>query len=325
MIQSGGPVRGRRRRSPAPVGAAVLALAATACGGEGTTRVQFMSLGTAGTGGIYYPLGGALASRLSLTDSTRQYTAEVTGGSVENINRLRTGEMDLAFALAVTVYEAFHGGQDYAEPVTSLRVLAPLYPNLTHILVAPGAGIQRFEDLAGKRLAVGPPGSGTEQISRQLLAAHGLNYGDVDERFLSFAEASAALKDRAIDAATISVGFPASSVLDATTTGGVRLLGLDPAMVAAVVEELPYYSPGTIPADAYPGVDEPVTTLAMMNWVIGMESLPGDVVEAVLRIFAEERDELRRVHPQAAQIDLTALDLAPIPLHPAAERWRADR
>lgn len=296
-----------------------------ACGGDGGPRTEFMSLGTAGTGGIYYPLGGALASRLSVMDSVRQYTAEVTGGSVENINRLRTNEMDLAFALAVTMFGAYNGSEDYPVPVADLRVLAPLYPNMTHILVAPGSGIETFADIAGKRLAVGPPGSGTEQISRQLLAAHGLTYDDVDERFLSFAEASAALKDRAIDAATISVGFPASSVLDATTTGGIGLLSLEPSVIEAVTTEMPYYTAGVIPAGAYPGVDEPVSTLAMMNWVIGLESLPGDVVTQVLEVFSEEKAQLEQVHPQASQIDVAALDLAPIPLHPAAEAWMSRR
>lgn len=284
-----------------------------------------MSLGTAGTGGIYYPLGGAVASRLSLRDSLRQYTAEVTGGSVENINRLRSGEMDLAFALAITMWQAQRGSEDYPEPVSDLRVLAPLYPNMTHIMVAPGSGVASLAELRGKRVAVGPPGSGTEQISRQLLAAHGLTYDDVEEQFLSFAEASAALKDRAIDAATISVGFPASSVLDATTTGGIELLPLDAAVVGALVSEFPYYLPGEIPAGAYPGVDEPIRTVAVMNWVVGMASLDGEVVTHLLNVLAEERDGLIQVHPQAEQIDLATLDSPPIPLHAATEAWRASR
>lgn len=284
-----------------------------------------MSLGTAGTGGIYYPLGGALASRLSLRDSLRQYTAEVTGGSVENINRLRTGEMDLAFALAITMYQAYHGGDDYPEPVSELRVLAPLYPNMTHVMIAPGSGVTSLADLRGKRVAVGPPGSGTEQISRQLLAAHGLGYDDVEEQFLSFAEASAALKDRAIDAATISVGFPASSVLDATTTGGVELLALEPSVTEAMVTEFPYYLPGEIPAGAYPGVDEALPTLAVMNWIVGMASLDDEVVTHLLDVLAEERAGLNQVHPQAGQIDLATLASPPIPLHPATQAWLAAR
>ena len=295
------------------------------CGGEGGPRVEFLSLGTAGTGGIYYPIGGALASRLSLRDSLRQYTAEVTGGSVENVNRIRSGEIDLAFSLAVTIWGAFRGSDEYPDPVEGLRVLAPLYPNMIHVMVAPGAGVTSVPDLAGKRVATGPPGSGTEQISRQLLAAHGLTYDDVDERFLSFAESSSALKDRAIDAAIISVGFPASSVLDATTTGGIQLIGIDPDVVAAVVEEYPYYSVGEIPAGAYPGVDASIMSLAMMNWVIGDESLPDGVVEHLLDILANERDDLEQVHPQAGQIHLDALDVAPIPLHPATTRWLEGR
>ena len=104
-----------------------------ACEGGGSGR--FLSIGTGGTGGVYYPLGGALASRLSERDTTRQYTAEVTGGSVENVNRVAQGQIDLGFALAVTAYEAYHGGLGFDSAVTSLRVIAPLYPNVGHAAV----------------------------------------------------------------------------------------------------------------------------------------------------------------------------------------------
>ncbi len=305
--------------------AAMAAVAALlgGCGGERGARVEFLSLGTAGTGGIYYPLGGALASRLSLRDPLRQYTAEVTGGSVENVNRLRNGEMELAFALPVTIWQAYHGGERFSEPFEDLRILAPLYVNLSHLLVTPRSGIEGLADLRGKRVAVGPPGSGTEQMARQILAVEGITYDDLDERFLSFAEAALALKDRAIDAALISVGYPASSVLDATTTGGIRLVAFDSAAVEALRRDHPYYAFGEIPAGAYPGVEEPLTTLALMNWVVARESLADEVVFHLLDIFRDERDELAKVHQMAGQIDLAALDDAPIPLHPAVERWRA--
>ena len=169
---------------------------------------QFLSLGTAGTGGIYYPLGGAMAARLSISDTLRQYTAEVSGGSVENVNRLRERQTDLAFATGNTVFEAFSGGQDYPEPVSDLRILAPLYPNMTHIVVKRGSTATSLADLAGGVVSVGPPGSGTEQMSRQILEAYGLTYDDVTPRYLSFNESATALKDGAIDAAIISVGYP---------------------------------------------------------------------------------------------------------------------
>ncbi len=311
------------RCRPAGITTMLLLLLSAGCGGEGGTR--FLSLGTAGTGGIYYPLGGAIASRLSLKAAGRQVTAEVTGGSVENINRLRSGEMDLAFALPVTIWAAYRGEDPYPEPVADLRILAPLYDNLSHVMAVPDPSITSIADLGGRRVSVGPPGSGTEQIAKDLLAAHGLTYDDVEVRYLSFAESAAALKDRAIDAALISVGYPASSVLDATTTGGIRLLPVAADRVAELQSTHPYYTAGAIPAGAYPGLDEPVPTLALTNWVVAMESLDPTVVDDLLDIFSGERDQLAAVHHMAEQIDLTALENAPIPVHSAVEAWLTDR
>jgi len=187
---------------------------------------RFLSIGTAGTGGLYYPIGGAFASLLSARDSGRTWTAEVTGGSVENIQRLMNGEIDLGFAIGTTVFEAYDGGRDFATPETRLRVVAPLYANVTHLLVRQSAGIATVADMRGRRVSVGAAGSGTEQVAAQLLEVYGLDYDSIDERFLSFTESAAALGDGAIDAAILSVGYPASAVLEAMTTGRVELLAL---------------------------------------------------------------------------------------------------
>ena len=285
---------------------------------------QFLSLWTAGTGGIYYPLGGALASRMSLADPIRQYTAEVSGGSVENINRLADGQMDLGMVLAVTAYQAQFGSGDM-EPVPGLRIVAPLYPNLTLVMVPRNSTDVGIGDLGGKRVSVGPPGSGTEQMARHLLAAHGLTYDDLEPRYLSFSESSSALRDGAIDAAVISVGYPAAAVLEATTTAGVRLLSVDPEVIRSMREEHPYYSVAEIPAGAYPGVDETLTTAAVHNWIVAMDTLDDEVVEVLLNILANDRASLEQVHDMAAQIDLARLSSAPITLHSATERWVVDR
>jgi uncharacterized protein len=295
---------------------------AAACGSEGR---QFLSLGTAGTGGIYYPLGGAIASRLSIADSARQYTAEVSGGSVENVNRLAAGQMDIAMAIAVTMYQAQNGEGDFAQPVSGLRAIAPLYPNLTHIVVPASSSARSVADFGGFRVSVGAAGSGTEQLARHVLEAHGLTYDDIEPRYLSFAESSAALRDGAIDAAIISVGYPAAAVLEASTTADMRLIGFSDEILEQMFAEHPYYNDGVIPADAYPGVEEEVPTLAVMNWVISMESLDDDVVLTLLNIFENDRVALEQVHEMARQIDLTRLDRAPIPLHPAAQRWLTER
>lgn len=304
---------------------AAFAVVATAACGGGEGRAEFLSLGTAGTGGIYYPLGGAIASRLSVSDSARQYTAEVSGGSVENINRLNSGQMDLAMVIGGTAYQAQRGEGDYEVAVPGLRTVAPLYPNLSHIMVSADSDAQTVADFAGYRVAVGPPGSGTEILARHVLAAHGLTYDDLDPQYLSFAEASAALRDGAVDAVVISVGYPAAAVLEATTTGNVRLLGIETEALEGMYDEHPYYSASTIPAGAYPGMDESIQTLAVMNWIVAMETLDDDVVQILLNIMDQDRVSLEQVHDMAKQIDLSNLENPPTPLHPAAQRWLSER
>lgn len=291
------------------------------CGGGSGGGRQFLSIGTAGTGGIYYPIGGAIASRLSLRDSIRQYTAEVTGGSVENVNRLREGQIDMGFALAVTVFEAFHGGQDYDMPFEGLRVVAPLYANLIHVLVPRGSTATSLGDLAGGRISVGSAGSGTEQVARQILGAYGLTYEDVNARYLTFSESAASLRDGAIDAAIISVGYPAAAVLEATTTGGARLIPIEVEWIEVLKEMYPYYSVGQIPAGAYPGVTEDIPTIAMMNWVVARDDLDEEVVHTLLSILREDKRALEQVHEMAGQIDVARLAEAPIPLHQGAVSW----
>lgn len=307
-----------KRPATIPALAAVV-LAGAACSPPGTR--EFMSLGTAGTGGIYYPLGGALASRLSVMDSTRQYTAEVSGGSVENVNRLRERQTDLAFATGNTIYEAATGGQDYDEAVEELRIVAPLYPNMTHVLVSRGSTATSVAELRGRTVSVGPAGSGTEQMARQVLGAYDLTYDDVTPRYLSFTESATALKDGALDAAIISVGYPAAAVLEATTTGGARLLAMETEKIDLLQSRYPYYSQGTIPQGAYPAMDGDVTTAAVLNWVVAMSEVPDDVVGLVLRLLADERDELGQVHEMVNQIRMGSLLVAPIEAHAATQAW----
>ena len=170
---------------------------------------------------------------------------------------------------------------------------------------------------------MGSAGSGTEEVSRQLLAAYGLSYDDIDARFLTFSESAASLRDGAIDGAIISVGYPAAAVLEATTTGGARLLSFEADRVEALRERYPYYSPGTIPMGTYSGMEKDVATVAMMNWIVALETLDGEVVTGLLNILRERRESLEQVHEMAEQMDLGALADSPIPLHPATEAWLA--
>jgi TRAP transporter TAXI family solute receptor len=294
------------------------ALLTTSCAGEGS-RVAFLSIGTGGTGGIYYPLGGAIASILSAGDSSRQYTAEVTGGSVENIARIALGQIDLGFAIGTSARAAYDGDDTVA--VADLRIVAPLYPNVAHVLVRDSAGIASVGDVRGRSVSVGSAGSGTEQFARHLLGAYGLDYEAIDERFLSFSESSAALRDGAVDAAIFSVGYPAAAVLEATTNAAVRLLPVEREDAERLRAGFPFYRVATIPAGAYNGLDSDLPTVSVMNWMVGLEGLDDGSVISLLDALRDDRAALVRVNEIARQIDLAALADAPIPLHPAAARW----
>jgi hypothetical protein len=291
------------------------------CSGDPSGAPSFFSLGTAGTGGIYYPLGGVIASLLTQADENQIFNAEVTGGAVENINRIRAGQMELAFATANTVYDAYFGSPEFNGTVPDLRVVAPLYPNPTHILVREGSEAQSIEDFRGLRVSVGAPGSGTEQISKRILEAHGLTYQDVDVRYLSFNESASALRDRAIDAAIISVGYPAAAILEATATGGARLLPITPSRITQLIDLYPYFGRGEIPGGIYPGLDEPISTAIVLNWIVASETLPNDIVINVLNLIDNERQALENVSIMAREIDLAFLEDAPIPVHSGVEQW----
>jgi uncharacterized protein len=303
------------KKSLCPVVLLLLSLVVTACAGGEAGGRRFLSLGTGGTGGVYYPLGGALASRLSLGDATRTWTAEVTGGSVENINRVLQGEMDLGFAIGPSVHEAWSAGGE------RLRVVAPLYPNHTHVLLSARGRVPDIAALRGRRVSVGSGGSGTELVARDVLLAAGLDTTAYVARYLSFSESAAALADGAIDGAIFSVGIPASAVLEAVTTGAARLVPMDAALISAMTAAQPYYRAAQIPAGTYPRQDEAIGTVAVFNWIVARDDLADDVVAAVLDLLRDERDALRRSVDVAGQIDLERLRDAPIPLHAAAAAW----
>ena len=297
----------------------LLIVPGSACSVE-RSQVQFLSIGTGGTGGIYYPLGGAIASLLSSNDREHTYTAEVTGGSVENIARIANGQIDLGFAIGTSIAEAFseNGSPD---SVPELRIVAPLYPNVAHVLVRDGSGVMSVADLDGKTVSVGAAGSGTEQFSRHLLAAYALDYESIDKRYLSFSESSAALRDGAIDGAIFSVGYPAAAVLEATTNAAVTLLPVSGEAAERMRALYPFYTDTEIPAGTYAGLRTNIATVAVMNWVVGLESLAPTSVMNLLDVLRDHRESLIRVNKIAAQIDLSSMEDAPILLHPAAKNW----
>jgi len=281
-----------------------------------------VQIGTGGPGGIYHPLGVALAERLSEADTARDYVAVLTGGSIENLRSVAEGRLEVGFSLGTTLYAAFTGGEDFSRRLDRLRIIAPLYPNLTQVLARPDAGIAGIGDLRGHLVAIGPEGGGTSQVALHLFEAYGFGPGEVATRNMSFADAVAALQAGEVDAAVLSVGYPAGAVT-AALRSGTLLLPVDSTIVARLAERYPYYSQAEIPVGAYPGLTAPVSTSSVLNWVVGREDLPDAIVVAFLDALYSGGPQLQRAIGIGASINLSNLYAAPIPRHSAADTWLA--
>jgi len=282
-----------------------------------------LSIATGGTGGVYYPIGGGLAEIINNKVEGYSATAEVTGASVENMGLVATGDADLAIGLADTVYQAQTGtGRFDGQQLEMIRGIASLYANMIQIVTLADSGIASLDDLRGKRVSVGAPGSGTEVNAEKILAAAGISYDDIDEQRLNFNETADALANGDIDAGFWSVGAPTSSILNLATTNSIRMIELTDEQIAAAQAAEPLFARTTLPGGLYRGVDTDVTVLGVPNVLVASSEMPDDLAYAITRAMFENIADLQAVHPAANQttVDFT-LSATPIPLHPGAIRY----
>jgi TRAP transporter TAXI family solute receptor len=284
---------------------------------------QQLSIATGGTGGTYYPVGGGLAEIVNNHVEGYSATAEVTGASVENMGLIATGDADLAIALADTVAQAHAGtGTFEGQQLPMVRGLASLYANMVHIVTPEGSGIASLEDLKGKRVSVGAPGSGTEVNANAILAANGISYDDIDEQRLNFNETADALANGDIDAGFWSVGAPTSSILNLATTQDISILALSEAELDAAMAADETFATTTLPGGSYNGVDEDITVLGIPNVLAVSSEMPDDLAYALTKAMFENIGELQAVHPAANETTVEfTMSATPIPLHPGALRY----
>ena len=287
---------------------------------------QFLSIATGGTGGVYFPLGGALASIFNSYVPGVTANAESTGASVANIDLVGQGETELAFIQNDITYYAFTGTEmfeDRDEAIDNIRGMAVIYPELIQIVALAGSGIESVEDLAGMRVAIGAPGSGTEANARQILAAHGLTYDDLGQAdFLSFAEAADQLRNEQIDAAFVTAGIPTAAITEVATTADIVIIPIESSMINDLSDEYPFYVEVVIPGGTYPGNDDDVTTTAVQAMLVVPEDLPEGLVYNMTRAMFEYRQEIIDTHARGNDITLdTALEGMPIEVHPGAMRY----
>jgi TRAP transporter TAXI family solute receptor len=307
----------------------VLAALALAAAGPARAQQQRLSIATGGTGGVYYPLGGGLANVVPKAIPGVEATAEVTSASVDNVKLVGAGKADVAFVLADTAADGLNGTGKFKEKVP-VRSIAVLYANKSQWVTVEGTGINKMQDLKGKRIATGAPGSGTEVIALRILEAYGIDpEKDVRREKLSVAESVNALKDRKIDAFFWSGGIPTAAVTDLAATPGtkIRLLDHADAVPGLVKKYGPLYVKGSIPAKSYPGQAKDCQVADVWNVLIVHERMDEKLAHDVVRALFERKADLVAVHQEAANLNLATQyeGGSPIPFHPGAARYFAEK
>lgn len=286
-----------------------------------------LSIGTGGTGGVYYPMGGGMAAILSRYVPGWEATAEVTGASVANLQLIGQGKQDIGFTMADAAWDAVSGLAKFKDRKVEARTLMVLYPNKMHVVTTEASGIRQITDLKGKRISTGEPNSGTEVMSLRLLEAAGVDK-DVQRERLSVAEGVNAIKDRKIDALLWVGGLPTAAITDLATTPGITLKLLDPAQYADAMNRKwgPLYVKGTIPANTYKGQTADVGNHDVWNLLVADRKMSDEMAYTIVKTLMEKKDELVAVHREAKNITLESqASGSPIPFHPGARRYFEER
>lgn len=316
----------------------LFALVLVACGGDdeaetdgGTTDggddagtevdygVDYLSILTGGTQGTYYPLGGTFAELIS-GDTGVKTTAEVSQASAANMTALQEDQGEVAFVQTDIAYYATQGTEMFeGAPIDTISALGALYPETIHLVTLADSDIKSFEDLKGKKVSVGAPGSGTYANAEQLLEIHGLTMDDIEAQNLDFGESTDGLSAGQIDAAFITAGYPTSAVEALNATNAVNIIPVDPAKADELIAKYPYYAVDTIPSGTY-GLAAEVPTVSVLAMLAVNKDLSDDLVYAMAKAIYGNTDKI--AHAKGAFIKAeTALDGIGIDIHPGAQKY----
>jgi TRAP transporter TAXI family solute receptor len=302
---------GRQQAEPAAPGGPTDAASCTASPGQ-------ITIATGNSTGVYYALGGGLASLISGNTPIKATAAE-TGASVQNIQQLVAGEYNIAFSLADTAADAVAGTGSFTAP-QDIQALARIYSNYTHVVVSKASGITSMADFRGKRISTGSPKSGTEVIANRLLQAAGLNpETDVQPQRLELGKTVDGMKDGSIDGFVWSGGLPTGGVTDLFTSmrDQVQFIDITP-LLPALKDINPVYAQGTVPAAAY-GTPADVPTIVVPNLLLVRKDFPAGDACAITKLIFEKKADLEKVHVAAKELDpKVAVDTAPVELAPGA-------
>jgi len=312
--------------------AAAFAATATLPQAANAQQQKFITVGTGGVTGVYYPAGGAIC-RLVNRDRAKhglRCSVESTGGSVANVNLLKSSEIEFGVAQSDVQFNATKGQGQFQKDgaMGDLRAVFALHPEPFTVVARKEANIAKFEDFKGKRFNVGNPGSGTLASMNELLGAMGWKMSDFGlASELRPDEHGPALCDGKIDGFFYAVGHPSANIQDPTTICGAKLVSLTGPAVDKLVKERPYYAVATIPGGMYPNNPQPTTTFGVQATIVSSAKVPADVVYTVVKTVFENLDEFKKLHPALAHLkpeDMVKNGLS-APLHEGAAKYYKEK
>lgn len=286
-----------------------------------------LTMGTGGTSGVYFPLGGAISQVLSnKSNGTLSITAQATGASGENMRLTEANEVDLAIVQNDVAHSAYNGLEPFKSKLGSVRAIARLYPEYLHVVASKGSNVKNLEDFKGKKVSVGARGSGNEVNCRQIFGFYGLDYQNVTPIFLPYGETADQFKDRALDGFVFTIGTPNPAIQDITTAQEVVFVPLDGAKSDAVIAKFPFLVKDAIPAKTYLGQEVAVPTLSVQAILVVNKDMTDEVAYTITKTLFENVDSVAKSHNKGSEITLAkAMDGITIPFHPGAERYLKEK
>ncbi|SNS02326.1 TAXI family TRAP transporter solute-binding subunit [Antarctobacter heliothermus] len=287
---------------------------------------EFISIGTGGVTGVYYPTGGAICRLVNKSRKEHgiRCAVESTGGSVYNINTIKAGELEFGVAQSDWQYHAYNGTSTFSDnPFPEIRAVFSVHPEPFTLIVRADSGIENFEGLEGKRVNIGNAGSGQRATMEVVMEAFGFT---MDSFALATeykgSEMAKQLCDGNIDAMIYTIGHPAAAIKEAATTCDVKLIDVVGEPIDKLVGDNPYYRVATIPAGMYTGTDVDVTTFGVGATFVTSADVPEDVVYVVDKAVMENIEDFRQLHPAFENLDPAQMvkDGLSAPLHDGAAK-----
>ncbi len=293
-------------------------------------KTRFVTIGTGGITGVYYPTGGAIAKMVN--KKKKEYgiraTVESTGGSVFNVNAVMNGDLEFGIVQSDRQYQAWHGLAEWKDkgPQKDLRSVFSIHPESVTLVAAVDSGIRTIKDLKGKKVNIGNPGSGQRQNAIDALTAVGIDYKkDLQAENVKASEAPGLLQDGRIDAFFYTVGHPSGAIKEATSGARkVLFVSISGPEVDKMLAKFPYYAKSVIPVEMYPGAqnDKDVPTFGVKATLVTSAKVPDEVVYAITKEVFDNFDDFKKLHPAYSTLTRESmLEGLTAPIHPGAMKY----